>query len=94
MSFLTKTALRTSRAVSVQAPRQFSTSIAARKTISETAKDTLKTVDRKVSDKLVDGINVSCKYLMIQTPLFACHSIKLHSLAATCIYSYPQNANG
>lgn len=65
MSFLTESAVRrvalASRLASTQAPRQFSTSMAARKTIAETAKDTLKTVDRKVSDKLVDGINVGSK---------------------------------
>ncbi|KAI1108400.1 hypothetical protein F5Y14DRAFT_445499 [Nemania sp. NC0429] len=65
MSFLTESAVRrvafVSRLASVQAPRQFTTSMAARKTIVETAKDTIKTVDRKVSDKLVDGINVSAK---------------------------------
>ncbi|KAI0516912.1 hypothetical protein F5B22DRAFT_137539 [Xylaria bambusicola] len=65
MSFLTETVARrvalTSRVASVQAPRQFSTSMAARKTMSEAAKDTLKTVDRKVSDKLVDGINAGSK---------------------------------
>ncbi|KAK5625101.1 hypothetical protein RRF57_000817 [Xylaria bambusicola] len=37
------------------------TSMAARKTITESAKDTLKSVDRKVSDKLVDGINAGSK---------------------------------
>lgn len=47
----------TARASLAQAPRQFSTTIAAQKTATETVKDTLKTVDRKVSDKLVDGIN-------------------------------------
>ncbi|RYP46224.1 hypothetical protein DL768_007543 [Monosporascus sp. mg162] len=46
------------RASLVQAPRQFSTSIASRKSATETVKDSLKKVDRKVSDKLVDGINV------------------------------------
>ncbi|KAI8949176.1 hypothetical protein F4801DRAFT_422302 [Xylaria longipes] len=65
MSFLSEAAVRrvalVSRVASVQAPRQFSTSIAARKTMTESAKDTLKTVDRKVSDKLVDGINVGSK---------------------------------
>ncbi|KAI0446862.1 hypothetical protein F4803DRAFT_501482 [Xylaria telfairii] len=65
MSFLTEAAVRRvaliSRVASVQAPRQFTTSIAARKTITETAKDTIKTVDRKVSDKLVDGINIGSK---------------------------------
>ncbi|KAI0876188.1 hypothetical protein GGS24DRAFT_246679 [Hypoxylon argillaceum] len=65
MSFLSEAAIRrvalVSRVASVQAPRQFSTSIAARKTMTESAKDTLKSVDRKVSDKLVDTINVGAK---------------------------------
>ncbi|KAI1364040.1 hypothetical protein F5Y08DRAFT_223752 [Xylaria arbuscula] len=65
MSFLTETIVRrvalTSRVASIQAPRQFSTSMAARKTIAESAKDTIKSVDRKVSDKLVDGINAGSK---------------------------------
>lgn len=65
MSFLTESAVRrvafVSRLASIQAPRQFSTSMAARKTVVETTKDTIKTVDRKVSDKLVDGINASGK---------------------------------
>ncbi|KAI1438090.1 hypothetical protein GGR50DRAFT_526027 [Xylaria sp. CBS 124048] len=65
MSFLTEAAIRqmatTTRVVSTQAPRRFSTSIIARKTVTESAKDTLKSVDRKVSDKIVDGINVGAK---------------------------------
>ena len=48
-------------AFSVASP--FSTSAARPKTVTEaaagTVKDTLKTVDRAVSDKLVDGINIS-----------------------------------
>ncbi|KAI0433124.1 hypothetical protein F5Y09DRAFT_97657 [Xylaria sp. FL1042] len=50
-----------SRVALIQAPRQFSTSIAARKSVTEAAKETLKSVDRKVSDKLVDGINIGSK---------------------------------
>ncbi|TGJ85515.1 hypothetical protein E0Z10_g3242 [Xylaria hypoxylon] len=65
MSFLTETIARrvalTSRVAWVQAPRQFGTSMAACKTMTESAKDTIKTVDRKVSDKLVDGINMGSK---------------------------------
>ncbi|KAF9872875.1 lea domain protein [Colletotrichum karsti] len=45
------------RAVTV-APRHFTTSTPAQKSATETVKDGLKTVDRKISDKLVDGINV------------------------------------
>ncbi|KAI0397546.1 hypothetical protein F5Y17DRAFT_454949 [Xylariaceae sp. FL0594] len=66
MSFLTEVITRrvplaSRAAVSIQAPRQFSTSLAARKSVTEAAKDTLKTVDRKVSDKLVDTINAGSK---------------------------------
>lgn len=43
------------------APRQFTTTTPAHKSATETVKDGLKTVDRKVSDKLVDGINLGCK---------------------------------
>ncbi|RYP05107.1 hypothetical protein DL764_004023 [Monosporascus ibericus] len=46
------------RAPLVQTRRQFSTTIAAQKSTTETVKESLKQVDRKVSDKLVDGINV------------------------------------
>ncbi|WYZ34063.1 hypothetical protein EsH8_I_000339 [Colletotrichum jinshuiense] len=45
------------RAVTV-APRSFATTSPAQKSATETVKDGLKTVDRKVSDKLVDGINI------------------------------------
>lgn len=66
MSFLTEVAGRrmaiAARASVVQAPRQFSTSLAAQKSATETVKDSLKTVDRKVSDKLVDGINVGGEF--------------------------------
>ncbi|KIN01050.1 hypothetical protein OIDMADRAFT_19084 [Oidiodendron maius Zn] len=57
MSFLTRTAIRSTRSM-VFAPRLFSTSLATRKTATEAVKDTVKTVDRKVSDKLVDGIEL------------------------------------
>ncbi|KAI1451515.1 hypothetical protein F4805DRAFT_94459 [Annulohypoxylon moriforme] len=61
MSFLTEAATRrlvlSSRVAVVPVPRHFTTSIAAQKTVTESAKDTLKSVDRKVADKLVDGIN-------------------------------------
>ncbi|KAJ0164516.1 hypothetical protein CTA2_810 [Colletotrichum tanaceti] len=39
------------------APRSFATTVPAQKSATETVKDGLKTVDRKVSDKLVDGID-------------------------------------
>jgi hypothetical protein len=65
MSFLTEAAtrrlatLQVSRTLATSAPRaSFSTSINLQKSIADTTKDTLKTVDRAVSDKLVDGINI------------------------------------
>lgn len=65
MSTITQVAARrlalTSRVTVAAAPRYFSTTIAAQKTVTEAAKDTLKEVDRKVSDKLVDGINAGGK---------------------------------
>jgi hypothetical protein len=57
MSFLTRTSIRVASRATF-APRAFSTSFTAQKTATEAAKDTLKTVDRKVSDKIVDGIEV------------------------------------
>ncbi|KAI4595749.1 hypothetical protein KJ359_006740 [Pestalotiopsis sp. 9143b] len=63
MSFLTETVTRrlaiSSRAALVQTPRQFSISTRYQKSATETVKDAAKTVDRKVSDKLVDGINAA-----------------------------------
>ncbi|KAG6010539.1 hypothetical protein E4U21_005890 [Claviceps maximensis] len=57
MSFLTERVLRTalplSRGMIVQAPRAFSTSLALRKTPTESVKDGLKTVDRVVTDSVV-----------------------------------------
>ncbi|RDL32566.1 Uncharacterized protein BP5553_09022 [Venustampulla echinocandica] len=49
------TVLRTSRTF---APRAFSTSITARKSATEAVKNVAKAVDRKVSNKLVDGIEI------------------------------------
>ncbi|KAI9147739.1 hypothetical protein HJFPF1_12770 [Paramyrothecium foliicola] len=63
MSFLTESAVRRvamlPRAVAFSAPRTFTTSLAAQRTAPEAVKDGLKTVDRAVSDKLVDGIDVA-----------------------------------
>ncbi|PTB44485.1 uncharacterized protein TrAFT101_003037 [Trichoderma asperellum] len=68
MSFLTRT-INTSRTVAFATPvsriaaartsRTFTTSLAAQKTATETVKDELKHIDRVVSDKLVDGINIA-----------------------------------
>jgi len=62
MSFLTKTmrpAASLPRVFLTQAPRPFTTSIALRRTPVDTAKSGLKTVDRAVADKLVDGIDAA-----------------------------------
>ncbi len=64
-SFLTETVVRrlatVPRAVAIQAPRAFTTHPTLNKTVTESAKDSLKSVDRAVSDKIVDGINVGRK---------------------------------
>ena len=61
MSFLARSSPLASRlAVSSRfAPRAFSTSFVNRKSATETVKDAAKTVDRAVSDKLVDGIEAT-----------------------------------
>ncbi|KAK3377046.1 hypothetical protein B0T24DRAFT_620367 [Lasiosphaeria ovina] len=66
MSFLTEAAARrvatlgVPRAMAASAPRaSFSSSVTMQKSVMDTAKDTLKTVDRAVSDKLVDGIDIA-----------------------------------
>ena len=64
MSFLTKTARPASaltRVFAAQTPRAFTTSFAAHKTATETVKSGLKSVDRAVSDKVVDGIDAAGK---------------------------------
>jgi len=63
MSFLTRSTPLTSRLTvsSRFAPRAFSTSFVNRKSATETVKDAAKTVDRAVSDKIVDGIEVGRK---------------------------------
>ena len=65
MSFLASRAALTARAVAVRAPRAFSTTVVMNKTATETVKDTLKTVDRAVSDKIVDGIELGGMYSLI-----------------------------
>ncbi|KAK8050444.1 hypothetical protein PG994_012174 [Apiospora phragmitis] len=63
MSFLTETVTRrmamASRSAMTQAPRPFSMVARLQKNPVEATKDTLKQADRKVSDKLVDGINAA-----------------------------------
>merc|ERR1711964_741632 len=60
MSSLTwRTVTRATRAPATSfAPRAFSTTFVARKSATESVKDGVKTVDRKVSDVLVEGIEV------------------------------------
>jgi hypothetical protein len=60
MSFLTSRALNAARASALPAlaTRSFATTALRQKTATEAVKDTLKTVDRAVSDKIVDGIEI------------------------------------
>jgi hypothetical protein len=64
MSFLTRTAIRPVSLTARFAPRAFSTSFVARKTPTEAVKDTVKGVDRAVSDKLVDGIEIGREFYL------------------------------
>ncbi|KAF7546386.1 hypothetical protein G7Z17_g8461 [Cylindrodendrum hubeiense] len=63
MSFLTENivrqAARIPRVIAIQSPRAFSTSLIFNRTATEAVKDGVKSVDRAVSDKIVDGINAS-----------------------------------
>lgn len=68
MSFLTEltvrrmASLQLPRTVATTAPRAaFSISTQRQKTVTESVKDSVKKVDRVVSDKLVDGINIGGK---------------------------------
>merc|ERR1711964_645511 len=60
-SFLTwRTVTRATRAPATSfAPRAFPTTFVARKSVTESVKDGVKTVDRKVSDVLVEGMSSS-----------------------------------
>jgi len=56
--------LQMPRTLAASSPRAaFSTSVTMQKSVADATKDTLKTVDRAVSDKLVDGINIGGEYL-------------------------------
>jgi len=58
----------TSSTTSTLSRAAFTTTPCHQKTTVEAAKDTLKTVDRKVSDKLVDGINVGSTFPTLKPP--------------------------
>lgn len=59
MSFLTRTTLRIApRSTITYAPRAFSTSFINRKSTTESVKDTVHSVDKKIASKIVDGIEV------------------------------------
>lgn len=77
MSFVTRqtalaarrlaTTTRTTTATT-QAAASFSSAAARQKSAVDSAKETLKTVDRKVSDKLVDGIDIGSAYYLFPLP--------------------------
>jgi hypothetical protein len=58
MSFLTRTPLLRTTRTFAQANRAFSTSLVARKVVPDAVKEPVKKIDRAVSDKLVDGIEL------------------------------------
>lgn len=57
------------RAAAVHTPRAFTTSYPLQKTATETVKDGLKTVDKVVSEKLVDGIDLASKSFFHLKPI-------------------------
>ncbi|KAN0101961.1 hypothetical protein V8E51_012471 [Hyaloscypha variabilis] len=61
MSFLTRTPLLRTTRTFAQANRAFSTSLANRKVVPDAVKEPVKKIDRAVSDKLVDGIELGQK---------------------------------
>lgn len=67
--------IRTAALAPRTATAAFTTSPTPNKSATETVKDSLKTVDRKVSDKIVDGINLGCTY---QFMTFIFSHIKRH----------------
>ncbi|KAH6615897.1 hypothetical protein B0J18DRAFT_438454 [Chaetomium sp. MPI-SDFR-AT-0129] len=56
------TTTTTSTTSSILPRAAFSTTVRHQKSAVDSAKETLKSVDRKVSDKLVDGINIGSAY--------------------------------
>lgn len=54
-------AASTPHSVTAVSSRTFTTSVSMQRNAAETVKDGLKTVDRTISDKLVDGINIGCE---------------------------------
>lgn len=47
--------------LSAEAPRAFSAAATMQRSVADSVKENLKSVDRTVSDKIVDGINVGRK---------------------------------
>jgi hypothetical protein len=64
MSFLTT---RTAFAARTFATRAFSTTYVAHKSVTETVKETVKTVDKAVASKIVDGIEMGGMYYIPNT---------------------------
>lgn len=63
MATISRTAARSSNIRSTVPRAAFSTTVQLRKNPVDAAKDGLKKVDRAVSDKLVDGIEIGSKYI-------------------------------
>lgn len=72
MSFLTRTALRSTRTVAL-APRAFSTSFAHQKVVPDTVKDAADKVNRVAGQKIVDGIELGGMFLPPPQPRIPNH---------------------
>jgi hypothetical protein len=69
MSFLTRTVVpRFSAQLRVAGARAFSTTLVTRKIVPDAVKEPVKKIDRAVSDKLVDGIELGRKHSIPLSP--------------------------
>jgi hypothetical protein len=57
--------------IGIETPRAFTATCPAQKSAVESAKDGLKAVDRAVSDKIVDGINIGCNVPRLASSKFS-----------------------
>jgi hypothetical protein len=84
MSFLTRTVVpRFSAQLRVAGARAFSSTLVTRKIVPDAVKEPVKKIDRAVSDKLVDGIELGRKY-----------SIPLSLLRFSSVLNLPQYKPG
>jgi len=92
MSFLTRTVLPRfsvqASSLRVAGARAFSTTLVTIKIVPDAVKEPVKKIDRAVSDKLVDGIELGRKYFIPLSP------IRLPLLRLSIVLNLPQYKPG